>query len=157
MEAKQKSWIKFGLKLERDSNGNKKLFFKVLKNMRNDRKEDSVALKDKEGQILRDGEMIITRWKKYFQDLLNSLSEITTQEIHNPSDSRDNASRVYEEEKIGEEQMEEVIKRLKNGKAPEDDKLANEMFKNMGYHARQLLLNISNNVWRKGESQKIGV
>ncbi|GJQ75673.1 hypothetical protein Trydic_g17747 [Trypoxylus dichotomus] len=94
--------------------------------------------------------MTVTRWKEYFQDLLNSASEITIQELHSPSDSRDNTSRVYEEEKITEEQLEEVIKRLKNRKAPEDDKLTSEMFKNNGYDARQLLLDIFNNVWGKG-------
>ncbi|GJQ69302.1 hypothetical protein Trydic_g6436 [Trypoxylus dichotomus] len=155
MKAKQKSWKEFGLKLEKEANAI--LFFKVLKNMRNDGKVDLIALSKKEGQILTDGKMIIIRGKEYFQDLLTSASEITTQGIHDPSDSRDHANRIYEEEKITEEQLEEVIKRLKNGKAPGDDELTTEMFNNVGYYARQLLSDIYNNLWEEGESQKIGI
>ncbi|GJQ65032.1 hypothetical protein Trydic_g7187 [Trypoxylus dichotomus] len=95
--------------------------------------------------------MILTGWEEYIQDLLNSANEITIQDIDSPSDNRNNASRIFEKEKITEEQLEEVIKGLKNGKAPGDDKLTTGMCKNMGYHATQLLLDIYNNVggaWR---------
>ncbi|GJQ73331.1 hypothetical protein Trydic_g13700 [Trypoxylus dichotomus] len=117
--------------------------------MRSDRKADSAALKDK-GGILSDRKMIIKRRKEYFQELLNTPSEVTIQQMHGPGDSQESAGGVFEEGKITEEHLEEVLKRLKNGKAPGDDKLTTQMFKNMGYHAMQLLLDIYNNVWEEG-------
>ncbi|GJQ71752.1 hypothetical protein Trydic_g11445 [Trypoxylus dichotomus] len=71
--------------------------------MRNDRKVDTAALKDKSGQILIDREMIITRWKEHFQVLLNTPSEMAIQEMHGPGDSPDNAGGVFEEGRITEE------------------------------------------------------
>ncbi|GJQ75527.1 hypothetical protein Trydic_g17613 [Trypoxylus dichotomus] len=98
--------------------------------------------------------MIIERWKEYFEELLNTPSEVIIQQMHGLGDSRNTAGRVLEEGKIREEHLEEVLKILKNGKALGDDKLTTEMFKNMVYHARQLLLDIYNNVWEEGENPK---
>ncbi|GJQ79399.1 hypothetical protein Trydic_g16258 [Trypoxylus dichotomus] len=121
--------------------------------MTSDRKVNSAALKDKGGQTLTDRKMIIKRWKEYFEELLDTPSEVTIQQMHGLGNSRDTAGGVLEERKITEEHLEEVLKRLKNGKAPGDDKLTTEMLKNMGYHAR-LLLDIYNNVWEEGRIPK---
>ncbi|GJQ71446.1 hypothetical protein Trydic_g11171 [Trypoxylus dichotomus] len=104
--------------------------------MRSDRKVNSATLKDKEGQTLSDRKMITRRWKEYFEELLNTPSQVSIQQMHGPGDSQDTAGGVLEEGKITKEHLEEVLKRLKNGKASGDDKLTTKMFKNMGYHAR---------------------
>ncbi|GJQ75203.1 hypothetical protein Trydic_g9805 [Trypoxylus dichotomus] len=101
--------------------------------MRSDRKLNSAALKDKGGQTL--------------------TGEVTIQQMHGLGGNRDTAGGVLEEGKITEEHLEEVLKRLKNGKAPGNDKLTTEMFKNVGYHGRQSL-DIYNNVWEEGGIQK---
>ncbi|GJQ65084.1 hypothetical protein Trydic_g7232 [Trypoxylus dichotomus] len=90
--------------------------------------------------------MIIKRRKEYLEELLKTPSKVTIQQLYGLGDSRDTAGGVFEEGNITEEHLEEVLKRLKNGKVPGDDKLTTGMFKDMGYHARQLLFDIYNNV-----------
>ncbi|GJQ84741.1 hypothetical protein Trydic_g6732 [Trypoxylus dichotomus] len=61
------------------------------------------------------------------------------QEIRSPNDSRDNASRVYEEEKLIGEQLERVIKGLENTKAPGDiQKYGRESQKRRGLSQQRL-------------------
>ncbi|GJQ70072.1 hypothetical protein Trydic_g22549 [Trypoxylus dichotomus] len=121
--------------------------------MSSHRKVNSAALKDKGGQTLTDRKMI-KRWKEYFEELLNIPSEVTIQQMHGLGDSRDTAGGVLEEGKITEEHLEGVLEKLKNGNASGDDKLTAEMFKNTGYHARQLLLDIYNNAREEGRIPK---
>ncbi|GJQ74712.1 hypothetical protein Trydic_g21563 [Trypoxylus dichotomus] len=61
-------------------------------------------------------------------------------------DSGDSVDRVFEEGRITKEHLEDVLNRLKTGKALGNDKLTTEKFKNLGYHVWQLLLDIYNNV-----------
>ncbi|GJQ74046.1 hypothetical protein Trydic_g18969 [Trypoxylus dichotomus] len=98
--------------------------------------------------------MIITRWKEYFQELLNTPNEVTMQEMHGPGHSWDSAGGVFENERITEDHLEEVLKRLKSRKAPGDDQLITEVFKNIGYHAKRIFIITCG---RKGEFQKIRV
>ncbi|GJQ87388.1 hypothetical protein Trydic_g14534 [Trypoxylus dichotomus] len=59
----------------------------------------------------------------YFLYSIDTPSEVTIQQMHGLGDSRDTPGGVLDEGKIAGEHLEEVLKRLKNGKAPGDDKL----------------------------------
>src|SRR6202012_5935714 len=52
-------------------NGNVRDFYKTVKNQRKGFPAHSIKIKDKDGQLLSDKELIAGRWEEYFQELLN--------------------------------------------------------------------------------------
>ena len=59
------------MNLERDLHGTKKLLYSLAKNYRGKRSEGAYAIKDKECNLFTQPEKIRTRWKEYFNELLN--------------------------------------------------------------------------------------
>ncbi|GJQ71881.1 hypothetical protein Trydic_g2994 [Trypoxylus dichotomus] len=108
--------------------------------MRNDTNVNSAALKDKGGQTLADRKMIIKRWKDYFEELLNTPSKVTIQQMHGLGNSRDTAGGVLEKGKITEEYLEEVLQRIKNGKAPGDGKINNRDVQKYGVPGKAVIV-----------------
>lgn len=149
-EAKEKSWEDFGTKLEKDSQGNQKLFYKVLKNLRSNKNPRTITIKNADGELLREEREIMGRWKEYFENLLNT--ETPTEESDQNKEDHGNRGRNTEGNEIKMEELKEAIQRLKNGKAPGNDKITTEMVKNMGEEGRQFLLEILNKIW---EEEKI--
>ena len=117
IEAKEISWKDFGEKLERDSKGNQKLFYKVLKTFRKGQRSVNLAIKSQEGNILNDEKNIMKRWKEYFENLLiNSGTEQVQldNEQNNPEEKTENC----DNEGITMNELIETIRNLKNGKSP---------------------------------------
>lgn len=134
--AKNEQWEKFGEKMEQDSKTNQKLFYKALKNMRTEKHQDTYFIKNKNGAVITEEEEIIQRWKEYYQELLNAPKEDKKcVKIEIPDDKGI---------EIGKKELEQVIKELKNGKAPGFDKITTEMMKNIGQKGRDILLHIIN-------------
>lgn len=142
VEAKKKSWEDYGHKLEEDSKGNQKLFYKILKELRQGKEKKDIYIKNTKGELLTEETEIIERWKQYFQDLLQSRDDIMEEEITERVMGEENG-----DEEIKQEEIEDAIKWLKNGKAPGIDKITPEMIKNMGEEGRQLFLKICNKAW----------
>ena len=135
---KRKSWEEFGKKIEEQSNGNQKLFYKVLKSIRKGKDKQTTTLKNADGEILTDEKAIMKRWKEYFQDLLEG-----TEHIDEHKRTREVSENIQDnEEEITMLDMEEAISKLKMGKAPGQDKITSEMIKNLGPKGRELLLEI---------------
>lgn len=142
--AKREAWEEFGEKMEKDSKNNQKLFYKVLKNLRNEKQNVNLGIKNNKGEILTDNNKIMERWREYFCSLLNTdtdqnehTSEETTET--NPMDSRE----------ITHQELNEAIKKLKNGKAPGHDKITSEMIKQLGQTGKGLLLQLLNKTWEE--------
>lgn len=143
-EAKQKTWKDFGEKLERDSKGNQKLFYKTLKNMRNKTEYDTVTVKSTDGTVLIEENQIMQRWQQYFEQLLNADSTYQQKEIE-----ISNTKEEIDIEVVTRDEVDEAIKKLKNGKSPGHDKITAEMFKNMGILGKETLRQIYNKVWNE--------
>jgi Reverse transcriptase (RNA-dependent DNA polymerase) len=142
--AKRQNWTEFGHKLERDSKGNQKLFFRTIKTLRKGKKNEDICIKNLQGEVLTDEEEIMNRWKEHFQELLQGEEQVVETEM--PGNNKD---RDREEEAIQMEEVVDAIKGLKNGKAPGADKITSEMLKNMGEKAAKLLLQLYNTAWRQ--------
>ena len=138
-EGKQEKWNDLGEKLEKDSKGNQKLFYKVLKTFRNKPTTDIVTIKNEDGQILIDEKQIMRRWKEYFENLLNPFTAINTS-----TQGTVNNSIIKEKVKISLEELTAAVKKLKNGKAAGYDKITGEMLKNMGEWGARMLLKLYN-------------
>lgn len=153
-QSKQITWEDFGNKLERDGKSNQKLFYRVLKNLRGDKKIVSLAITNEAGEILTKETEIMERWKQYFQSLLNE--ELTTEQLTNVELEIQQGEQIEinEGQEITKEELIDVIKQLKIGKAPGRDKSTTEMAKNMGEEGKVLLLKICNKAWKEEQVPK---
>lgn len=147
IEAKRKKWEEFGDKMETNSKDNQKLFFRVIKSMRGEKRVNSRAIKNEEGDILTEEVEIMNRWKEYFQKLLNT--QVETQQENEEDQVSEEEERGNEEDKITKEELKEAINELKNGKAPGSDRITTEMIKYMGESGTQLCLKVLNTVWQE--------
>lgn len=143
-EAKKKQWIEFGEKMETDSKGNQKLFYKTLKSLRKEKTPDVTNIKNKNGEMLTEDDEVMNRWREYFQDLLEGQQHIEEEIIYDNTIPEEG-----EIEYITLQEVQEVIKELKNGKAPGKDRLTTEMFKNLGEKGLVILAKIYNKTWAK--------
>ena len=75
MNTKKQSCEEFGEKMEKDSKGNQKLLFRVLKSLRKEKSENTKQIRNKDGDILREQKQNMHRWKEYFDELLNVKCE----------------------------------------------------------------------------------
>ncbi|MFA0954722.1 hypothetical protein ACDI60_27130, partial [Klebsiella pneumoniae] len=93
-EAKQEAWKEFGEFLEDSAQQNQKLFYKVIKNMRNETGKDCPLkfIKDKSGKILTNQEETMERWKEYFAELLNREGMPLAEDINAQPDVNDEAN-----------------------------------------------------------------
>lgn len=146
-ESKQKSWMKFGEKLEHNSKENQKLFYKILKNLRNKESTDIITIRNEEGKILTEEKQIMTRWKEYFKKLLNPQDTMQEELQGNDED----ISKDEEQDDITKDELIQALKKLKNGKSPGEDKITAEMLKNMGEQAVQMLLKLFHKIQQQAK------
>lgn len=152
--AKKDSWKKFGEKIEKDSKSNQKLFYRVLKSFRKDKQTENISINDKRGVPLTEETDIMNRWREYYQEILGSKDkqeEVTEDQSKNRTEDTDEE---IEDDEIMKDELEEVIKKLKNGKTPGSDKITAEMIKNVGDKGRELLLEVLNKAWTSEDIPK---
>uniref|UniRef100_A0A1Y1MCV0 Reverse transcriptase domain-containing protein n=1 Tax=Photinus pyralis TaxID=7054 RepID=A0A1Y1MCV0_PHOPY len=143
IDAKQRAWTDFGEKIEEESKGNQKLFFKMIKTLRKGKTRNTVSIRSREGEILTTDENIMNRWKEYFQELLEEAQE-DSEEFPRAVGEQDE-----EENLITLNEMMEAIRKIKLGKAPGHDKITGDMLKNLGVKGRQMLLDIFNKAFNE--------
>ncbi|KAF6213851.1 hypothetical protein GE061_011575 [Apolygus lucorum] len=122
---------------------NKKLFYKVLKNMRKLKDCPIKFVKSKAGLLLTDTEDIMRRWKEYFQELLDCGSaDLHADEETEPQVEGDNGPDITIEELLT------AINKVKLGKSAGEDGITPEMIRYMGKEGQQLLLRVIKLAWR---------
>lgn len=138
--AKQKAWVEFGEKMEKDRHGNQKLFYKTLKTLKKGKDKIDPYITSKEGNILIGTDEIMERWKEYFEELLNTTQtgQQEKQEVNHETDE-DNDHNAFTEEEVRT-----AVKRLKRGKAAGHDEITPEMLIHLGNHGIALLSKIIN-------------
>lgn len=70
-EAKKKEDEELGGKLSRDFIENRKLYHRMVKKIRGGEKSQCARVRDVEGNLLVKQEEVETRWKEYFEELMN--------------------------------------------------------------------------------------
>lgn len=155
-EMKRNSWVEFGRKMEKDSRGNQKLFYKVLKTMRSERRNEDIYIKDSQGNLLKEESQIMDRWREYFRELLQATQQDERlQEIEEMQKRRNNNDTGEKgSEEIQMEEVERAIGWLKRGKAPGWDKITSEMIMTMGDKAMRMLLKIYQKAWEEEQIPK---
>ena len=111
-------------------------FYKAMDNIRKGYHPRQEACRDKEGNVLCDKEEIMNRWAEHFKDTLSK--EYPSCNDHGKLDLELNMEGSDEDENSEMptyEEIEESIKRLKNGRAPGEGNITPEMIK---YGRKQL-------------------
>lgn len=127
-QAKEKSWKEFGEKMEKDSLGNQKLFYKILKSLRGGKQNNIKRIKTEEGVIIAEESDIMKRWKEHFEKILNPEVAQEPEEAYEEV-TYDQHSNIG---KISNLEIEEAIRVLKRGKAAGHDGITSEMLKLLG-------------------------
>nr|CAH7713655.1 unnamed protein product [Callosobruchus chinensis] len=142
-KAKAKSWEDFGNQMEKNSQGNQKLFYNILNKIRDKKPPRSSAVKDKQGNTLTDLKDMEMRWKEYFHELLctEDPEKPVKQQIGN-IDSDPETIEMYE--------LLEAIQKIKVGKAAGHDNIKPEIIKALGPKGRTMLLSLYLKVWESG-------
>ena len=152
MNSKRQSWEEFGEKMERDSKGNQKLFFRVLKSLRKEKSENAKQIKNKDGDILREEKEIMNRWKEYFEELLNVKCE------RQMGDDEEEDIMEQKEEMRGKgtriKEVIDAIHLLKRGKVVGHDNITAEMLQNMGQNGLEMLTELFNKIWEQERTPK---
>ena len=102
-------------------------------------------MKDKDGNVMTDGESVLRMWKEYYMGLMNEENERERREI--------DGERVnLEVESISKEEVMENMQRMKNGKAVGPDDIPVEVWKCLGESALKFLTKLYN---RTMESERM--
>ena len=76
-KSKEKSWEKFGRRLDSNYFSTNKVFWQTIRRLCGKRSSVTYSIKDSAGNILTDENEILSRWREYFEDLLNPVKEST--------------------------------------------------------------------------------
>ena len=145
----------FVRKLEtRNREGDQAGFYKNLKTMNLEGKRDcsSAYVKDENGVLLRDLELIRERWVRWFHTLLNAKSPRLDPNISEGLDQWPENMPLGVQPKMQE--LTDAIRSLANGKAVGPDGVSVELFKitfNGNPALRRRLLDVVVRIWRGGE------
>ena len=112
--------------------------------MRNDKETKIRNVKNNNGQILTEDDEIMNRQREYFTDLYNSNSENI-----NTNNSVLEIEETARETPVTENELINVIKMLKNGKATGIDNITTEMVKNLDERGREVWLALINKIIEK--------
>ena len=80
-KSKEKSWEEFGRRLDSNYFSANKVLWQTIRRLRGKRSSITYSIKDSEGNILTNENEILSRWKEYFEDLLNPV-KASTRDTH---------------------------------------------------------------------------
>ena len=129
---------------------NRESYYREVKNERKAENYSRVIINevmDKNGKMLKDGEAVKERWREYFKNLMNVKDggpAVVTAVILN------GVGGVNREESITHEEVNQAIKRLKNGKAAGIDGITAEMLKYGGDVVTEWMVKICQMAWERG-------
>ena len=140
--AKQNCWIRIGRDLENDLQGTRKLIYNTARNYKKGSQPPTYAIKDPNTEtLLTEEREIELGWKTYFERLLNVIDNLDEEGI---IEFNINGSTELD---ISMEELEDALKRMKNGKAPGVDKIPAELLKNMGNDGKAWFLELLCDLW----------
>ena len=115
---KKESWKTFGEEMEASYWNDNKIFWRTIRRLRNGRKNGVKSVKDKDGNILREDQEILSRWREYFVELLNPPQQDSEGECNEQIESHEDLEAA---------EILRALKSLKSGKAAGLDEIRPEM------------------------------
>lgn len=116
--------------------------YKKIKELTPKSKKIQLGIKDCDGKMLYEEELITKRWEEYIgKDLYNDERKVTPE-----------MNKTYENiSKIDEDEIREVIKDLPKEKATGDDNINAELLQNLGEKGIQAMTELINSIYIKGD------
>ena len=118
-------------------------FFKKMKRLNGSNVTTTTAILDENGHPLHKSEERLARWRQHFEKVFNvqgTVEENVIGSLEQPSDK--------EVPEITREEVEQAMKRQKNGRAAGEDEIVAELLKNGGDTMIDWVLEILQEVWR---------
>ena len=149
--SKERSWVEFGHRLDSNYLSANKLFWQTICRLRGKSLSTTTSIKDSTGNIFRDEKEILSRWREYFEDLLNQVK--TT-----PTDTCDTIN-FGNEEVFTSTEVAAAIRGLKSGKfgkgkAAGEDEIRPEMLKVLNGERVRWLTRACQVAWKLGKTSK---
>ena len=120
-KSKEKSWVEFGVGWIPTIFRQTKYFGRTIHRLRGKRSSITYSIKDSDGNILTDDNEILSRWREYFEDLLNPV-KASTRDTHE-------VTHLGEDEVFTAAKVATAIKGIKSGKAAGEEEIRPEMLK----------------------------
>ena len=142
----KKSWEEFGRRLDSNYFSANKIFWQTIRRLRGKRSSVTYSIKDSAGNILTDENEILSRWREYFEDLLNPV-KASTRDTHE-------VTHLREDEVFTAAQVATPIKGIKSGKAAGEDEIRPEMLKALTGEGILWLTRVCQVAWKLGKTPR---
>ena len=145
-KSKEKSWEEFGRRLDSNYFSANKVFWQTIRRLRGKRSSVTYSNKDSDGNILTDENEILSRWREYFEDLLNPVKTSTR--------DTPKVTHLGEEEVFTAAEVATAIKGIKSGKAVGEDEIRPEMLKALTGEGILWLTRVCQVAWKLGKTPR---
>ena len=151
--AKNEWFVKKAQEAERGRNGGK-LVWRCIRDLQHGRRglvpTRSATIRDEEGNSCYTPEDQQQRWRRHFTKILNITSEFSLEELEKV---KQRPVRSELDEPPTEEELENAVEKLKNGKAAGESCVVAEMLKAVCYEEEfmKCLLELAGDVWKESQ------
>ena len=123
-----------------------KVFWQTIRRLRSKKSSVTHSIKDSAGNILTDENEILSRWREYFEDLLNPVKASIrgTHEV----------TYLGKEEVFTAADVTAAIKRIKSGKAAGEDEIRPEVLKALTGEGILWLTRVCQVAWKYGKTPR---
>ena len=146
-KSKEKSWEELGRRLDSNYFSANKVFWQTIRRLRGKRSSITYSIKDSDGNILTDENEILSRWREYFEDLLNPV-KASTRDTHEVTHLRE------DEVFTAAAEVATAIKGIKSGKAAGEDEIRPEMLKALTGEGILWLTRVCQVAWKLGKTPR---
>ena len=144
--SKERTWEEFGRRLDFIYSSANKVCLQTIRRLRGKSLSTTMSIKDSTGNILRDEKEILSRWRKYFENLLNPVSATHTDTYVTIDFGKDEVFTLTE--------VAAAIRELKSGKAAGQDEIRPEMLKALNGEGVCWLTRMCQVEWKLGKTPK---
>nr|KAG5687784.1 hypothetical protein BaRGS_025678 [Batillaria attramentaria] len=126
-------------------NGQQKKLYNIVKQLTGQRNRQAAAVKSKDGELLKNKEARLKRWKEHFEEVLNR----DTPDFPPHDEDGEGEEIGISVEAPTKQEIQAALKALKNGKAPGADQITAEMLKADPEQTSQQLKRIFDQIWKE--------
>ena len=127
--------------------GNSKEAYSTIKKITKVEQPRTSVIEDKEGNVLTESSAVLNRWTEYCKELYNHKLNVNKDDLKKTEKRLSNS----ENTQILREEVEEAVKKMKNGKSPGVDNIPGELIKNGGEAMIDALTVICQRIWTTKE------
>lgn len=129
---------------------NFKKFYKDLRQQKQGYRLQSVAIRNKKGELCIDKKERLESWVQHFEEILTAEQTLNQAQPFQHTYEVENRT-----ENPTEEEIQEIINEMKNGKSPGSDNIEVELIKEAGKGFTTRVYNLITDIWRKKNARRL--